>query len=57
MSLLSMGVGDPFDPYIFISLIVNSVALTARPKIEFDMKKIKRTSAKYDFIAFEIFGT
>ena len=36
---------------------INSVALTARPKIEFDMKKIKRTSAKYDFIAFEIFGT
>ena len=36
---------------------INSVALTAGPKIEFDMKKIKRTSAKYDFIAFEIFGT
>ena len=35
----------------------NSVALAARPKIELDMKKIKRTSAKYDFIAFEIFGT
>ena len=35
----------------------NSVALIARPKIELDMKKIKRTSAKYDFIAFEIFGT
>ena len=37
--------------------INSGVALTARPKIEFDMKKIKRTSAKYDFIASEIFGT
>ena len=47
----------PIETNVKTFHFINSVALAARPKIELDMKKIKRTSAKYDFIAFEIFGT